>query len=221
MFRKFFSASRGFLTGIGRLLVEFFFPLECVGCGADREILCPSCQLGMAPDKHLALPTGYMEGLFVAITDYSIIEQYVWQLKYNSVVVLAEPLAGLMIQRLEKVTCLDRPIVVPVPLHRRRQKRRGYNQSAEMAKFVSRRFGWEVREDILVRKKFSKPQVGLRRESRLKNVAGVFQSRIRLEGRNILLVDDIFTTGATMNDCARALSLAGAGKVYAVVLAEA
>ena len=118
----------------------------------------------------------------------------------------------------------DADLLVPVPLHYRRLISRGYNQSGWLAGAVSRRTGVPMRVDILRRTRATRSQGGLSARARRRNVAGAFNVRNgkteALEGRNVLLVDDVLTTGATLAGCTRALKKAGAARVDVLVLAR-
>lgn len=115
-------------------------------------------------------------------------------------------------------------LIIPVPLHFWRLLKRRYNQAALLAQALSRHTGHPLLADALQRVKIRPPQAGLSRAQRLKNLRGVFavnhKRKTDIEGRVILLVDDVMTTGATLNACARILKRAGAAKVYAVTVAR-
>jgi len=109
--------------------------------------------------------------------------------------------------------------VVPVPLHRQRYQERGYNQSELLAVEVCRRTGLILAAEMLERQKETRAQVGLDALERQANVAGAFVARPSAAGQHILLIDDVYTTGATLHACARALHAAGANEVSALTLA--
>ncbi|KKU62722.1 MAG: hypothetical protein UX86_C0044G0011 [Candidatus Amesbacteria bacterium GW2011_GWC1_47_15] len=114
--------------------------------------------------------------------------------------------------------------MVPVPLHPSRLRERGFNQAKVISQSLGLRWGLNT-QDILVRIKDAGRQVGRKREERLRSMAGAFafDSRIKIHGsrfKNILLVDDVWTTGATMNECARTLKQGGVKKVWGLVLAR-
>lgn len=115
-------------------------------------------------------------------------------------------------------------MVMPVPLHRWRLLARRYNQAGVLGRFIARGWGVPFVHDALIRVKRTESQGHKTRAERLKNVAGAFrvpvQMRAQVKGKRILLVDDVYTTGATVNACARALKRAGAGAVYVATIAR-
>jgi ComF family protein len=115
------------------------------------------------------------------------------------------------------------PVVMPVPLHSKRLRQRGYNQSLLLARYVAVRLSAELDYVSLKRRKPTPPQAGLNREERRKNMKGAFvlERSQSLEGRTVLLVDDVATTGETLNECARILKKAGCAQVLCLVLARA
>lgn len=128
-------------------------------------------------------------------------------------------LAALLVERWQ-----DAPIavdgVIPVPLHEARERERGYNQSRVLAEPFACQAGLPLRPGVLERTRPTPPQVGLDRAGRLDNVAGAFQATIEALGGRWLLVDDVCTTGATLEACAAALRSAGATSVWAITLAR-
>lgn len=124
----------------------------------------------------------------------------------------------------------ERPVLVPVPLHRARQRERGFNQAEVLARSLERRFRAapggrrrHVETRCLLRIRPTAPQTGLNFRQRVENVRGVFRviAPDSVRGRTIVLVDDVMTTGATLSSCARALKQAGAERVLALTLARA
>lgn len=117
--------------------------------------------------------------------------------------------------------CFD--TVIPVPLHSKRLRQRGYNQAAEIAKGLAPLYEKKGRlaANLLKRTVPTKPQIGLSHVERRKNVQGVFSTTCALKGRHILLVDDVFTTGSTLRECTDVLYKAGAEAVHVATLARA
>jgi ComF family protein len=114
-----------------------------------------------------------------------------------------------------------RPILIPIPLGARRRHRRGYNQSERLAAALAGRVGGRVREDLLARRRETPTQTALTPEERQANVAGAFVASPGARRLALVLVDDVFTTGATLAEAATALLRAGAVEVHAVSFARA
>jgi len=134
------------------------------------------------------------------------------------------PLAGRLSRLLDRAFPVDEryDLIVPVPLHWHRRWRRGYNQAELLARGVAKRRRIPV-VNALRRRKPTANQAGLTSAGRRRNMAGAFEARgaVELRSKRILLIDDVFTTGATASACARALKKAGAGSVSLLTLARA
>lgn len=145
-------------------------------------------------------------------------------LKYDGIQDLAVPLGAHLAQNLkpliEKTTGHELTII-PIPLHPKRLRERGYNQSELLARATARELQLPVRE-TLIRVRPTAQQVKLPREERLRNVENAFAvlPNTALKGKTVLLIDDVITTGATMRDAARALRHAGAREVWAAAVAQ-
>lgn len=186
----------------------------------------PYCAITGAPFTHdygdaavsadaIANPPPYDHARAVAIHTGAA-RQLVTRLKYNDQLALAPMMASWMVRAGNELLS-DADLIMPVPLHWQRQVGRRYNQSAELARLVARQAGLVFDAETIMRKRPTRPQVGLSANSRTENVRGVFAVRagrnIEVHGRNIVLVDDVFTTGATVNSAAKALKRAKAARV--------
>ncbi len=138
--------------------------------------------------------------------------------KYRGKVDLAIPLARLMITHMPPLSSVD--VTIPVPLHERRLREREFNQSLLLADRIASHLKIPLSYSNLVRIISSPAQTTLRRKDRLRNLRGAFGLRQpeMVSGRQILLVDDVFTTGTTVNECAKTLRKAGAGDVFVLTL---
>jgi ComF family protein len=149
------------------------------------------------------------------------VQSLIHQFKYKHAFALAEPLADLML----RVPPRWRPpvdVIVPIPLHSRRRRQRGYNQAALLARHLSRRLHIRLNTSSLQRIHHTRSQVGLSQAARHANVADAFAVTDRqLQGEHVLLVDDVFTTGATLSAAAETLLAAGATAVSGYCLARA
>ncbi|MCL5016445.1 MAG: ComF family protein [Patescibacteria group bacterium] len=156
------------------------------------------------------------------------VKRIIHSLKYEGYYLLSRPIAKLMSEYLKSSGLLDAIgisgfILVPIPLHPSRLKERGYNQSALISRELGAKTGMPV-YDVLSRKRKTKEQAEIKdTKERLKNVSGCFILRKNgdVKGKNILLVDDVFTSGATMFEAARVLYRAGAAKVFGLAAAKA
>jgi len=143
------------------------------------------------------------------------------QLKYQGEIGLGDSLAALMIPFVEKLDW-EVELLVPVPLGKKRKEERGYNQVGLLARPLSLAMGWKYRPRALSRTRETRSQVGLSAEERRENMRDAFTARVKsVQGRRVLVMDDVATTGATLDSCARALLEAGAREVYALTLARA
>ncbi len=162
-----------------------------------------------------------LEGIISVVYYEGPIQNAVHLFKYRGRTAIASTLAELMASRI-----LQNPFhfngIIPVPLHPIRLRERGYNQSALLAKSLSRYLGVPVIEGALERIRYTRSQVGLSAQERRENVKGAFKADpAKIAGLDLILVDDVCTTGATLEECGFALKEAGAGRVWGVTLARA
>jgi len=181
--------------------------------GAERDRVCEDC-LRKRPSYDVArAPYLYDGALMTAIHE----------LKYAQRSHLADSLGSLLASFAQTwIGELKGSLIMPVPLHPRRLRARGFNQSLLLARCVASKTGSDLDFLSLRRTKFTKPQTELTSEERKKNVRKAFEvmKPELVKGRTILLVDDVATTGSTLNECAKALKRAGAESVLCLVLAR-
>lgn len=186
-------------------------PSPCPLCGLpyQGETPCPACSLEAPPFSRTLAPFLYAPPLSLALRE----------LKYKKRIHLVREIAPLWRETAGEGLPADF-LVCPVPLHRRRLLERGFNQSLLLARKI---FGKKRVKELLVRHRATSPQAALPRKERLKNVKGAFRIRkgTEIAGRKILLFDDIFTTGATLRECAGVLLKAGAAEIRVAVVARA
>ncbi|MBA7694315.1 hypothetical protein ES703_102922 [subsurface metagenome] len=187
-------------------------PPLCPQCGKPQPsgILCPNC-VGWQTE---------IEGVRSPFRFDGAIRQAIHQLKYRNLRALAPPLAKLLKDYLI-TNPMPGEVVVPVPLHQKRLKERGYNQSQLLARELGKFITLPVVDDCLIRQRYALPQARTSSvEERRSNVANAFICRDhRLQDKQVLLIDDVATSGATLNACALALRTAGATSVWGLVLA--
>ena len=209
-------------------VIDLLFPKRCLGCQREGSHCCEDClsllSLARAPS---VLPIrSSLSALFCATSwEDSLVQRLIHSFKYPPFLRdLAKPLAFSIIAH---ISLLNKPIyppdvICPIPLHKRRLKWRGYNHAEELANQLGRAFELPVVANALVKIKRTAPQVNLGKEQRLRNMKGVFQARDTraIISKTVLLVDDVYTTGATMEECARVLKKAGARAVIGVTVAR-
>jgi ComF family protein len=208
------------LEEAGRGLLDLLYPPRCVVCrepGAER--FCAVCRGSMVlAEPPLARGSALSGRACVGMYDGPL-KQAVLRLKYHDRRALAMDLGQLMARRLEELREEWQPeALVPVPIHPQRRRERGYNQAELLAAVIGERCGLPVRE-ALDRIKDTLPQVGLSAEQRRLNVQDAFRPSGKASpGRRAVLIDDVQTTGATLEEVARAARAAGAHTVYALTL---
>jgi ComF family protein len=150
----------------------------------------------------------------------------IYGLKYDYIRELALPLGDLLAECYQ-VAPLPADVLLPVPLHRRRRRERGYNQSVLLARRLGSIVQVPVRTDLLCRHRYTRSQTRLNAQQRSQNVNGAFscadqpETNRAIAGKNLLLIDDVTTTGATLRACARVLRDQGARSVWALTVARA
>lgn len=224
---------------VGAALLDLFFPPRCAACGeplrsSADEPFCGTCReavdevppgcgrCGLPGPEPLcgacrADPPAF-DGVRAAGLFGGPLADAVHALKYRDRPALSRPLGRWLASR---VALPRDSAVVPVPLARGRRIARGYDQAALLARHLSRAASLPLLPGALRRLRETPPQVGRARAERVRNVAGAFAADDRVRGRAIALVDDVVTTGATADACARALKAAGAGRVIALALGRA
>lgn len=229
--------------------VDLIFPYRCIACSKylNHEYLCRSC-LNKLPVKkqndcigcQRPTPLGktctfcrdnYALDQLLVVSDFKnhTIASLIRAFKYRFLPDLAPPLAQLAGKYLDQLAkrkyfsmVQGNPLLVPVPLHKKREYWRGFNQAELLARLIARRYRLDVSVE-LIRTTHSPPQVKLKdRPERLSNVKGLYAcpNLEVFKGRNIILVDDVCTTGATLNECARVLKEAGAVYVTGLAIAR-
>lgn len=226
------------ITGFKRVALDLLFPRWCIGCGKEGDYICRACRelmqvitppicpvCGRPKSQGSVCPDcrdtrAQLDGVRAPFVFEGIIRQAIHELKYRNLRALAPAMAGWLYDYLvENPVAAD--VLVPVPLHHKRLRDRGYNQSALLAGELGRLSGLPVAADGLVRHLYAAPQARSAGVSeRQRNVADAFTCPDRrFDGQRVLLIDDVSTSGATLNACAGALRSAGAVQVWGLVVA--
>ena len=213
-----FCESTGMCASCWRGLTLITAPF-CISCGRPLPYSMPDMKCGacwLEPPPLMAIRAACLYG------DAS--RALILQLKYGSGFHLV-PIFGRLLQRNFTTICQTDHLVVPIPLHRFRYWQRRYNQSAELARHLCKQHDRaEFAPNILQRIRHTRSQGGLNREQRRQNIKDSFHVPSRLHdqiaGRPVLVIDDVFTTGATVFEAAKCLKKAGSGPISAIVIAR-
>jgi ComF family protein len=222
-----------------RRLLDLVYPPHCVVCERGGAWLCGDCLASVVllpaprcphcgrpmPATELCAACRAQASFLMGIRSVGYyappLREAIHALKYNGVRVLAEPLGELLAEAYSQ-SATPVSVIVPVPLHRTRLRYRGYNQAVLLARAFGTRVGLPVVSECLARNRATRSQVGLNADERRANVQAAFVCTDgTLRGERVLLLDDVFTTGATLEACAQALLDGGATGVWALTLARA
>jgi ComF family protein len=226
------------------MLFDFLFPKICVGCGQKGKYICSSCleEVGVVSSFCPVCSEASIDGVthfkcqkklsidgIVAVWSYrGVIRKAILALKYKFIYDLAKDLAFLSFEFLESnysLMNLHNVVLIPIPLARKRIRWRGFNQTEILGRLIARHFGWKFSSNLLLRKKFDKPQTGLSREERKKNAKGVFSINPYFQkdlagNLQAVVFDDVYTTGSTLKEAAKVLKRNGFKTVWGLVLAK-
>ena len=229
-------------------IIDLLFPLHCFGCECEGTLACTKCLSHIPEKEYQECPVcrkAYqkngatcrecrketaLDGLFIARSyRHRLLQKLIYALKYRFVALAADPLAELLADSISHHPFPLPDLVIPVPLHPRRLRYRGFNQAEVIGrKLITLLLPGSpipVRTDLLRRVRFTKPQIKTdSKKEREINLSTAFEVSLEtagpLVGKNIWLIDDISTTGSTLDECARTLKSAGAKTVWGVVIAR-
>ncbi len=215
-------------------LIEYIFPPRCVFCNEILKTGAPIYICEKCADKigyynncinYLSLPKDlkiYCDGM-ICVGRYSEnLKDSLRRFKFSNKPSYYRAFGMLLALKVQNTIQLDNiDLIIPVPLHKNRQKQRGYNQAELVAKYASKQLKVPFAENILIKTSESKNQSVLSRNERFFNLEGLFyvNNAETIINKNILLIDDIITTGSTVNQCSKALKQAGASTIIAAVIA--
>ena len=227
-------------------LLDIFFPKKCVGCKRVGNYFCSKCILTITQKNLVCIyckeesfaglthpllcQKSNIDGVWSLGSYEGVLKKAIQYLKYKLIFDLGKEMIELMVIYLN----LKQPyfwdqikknqhqwVVVPVPLHQFKMNKRGFNQSAVLAKILAEKLGLNY-ADILIRTRNTPQQVGLSSFQRKKNMINAFslKSSVINYQSNVLLVDDVWTTGSTLKECAKVLKSTGIDKIWAVTIAH-
>lgn len=238
------------LLEIRKGILDTLFPLHCLGCDKKGFWLCSSCESSIPRRvkqscpvclKHIT-PYGQvcfeckdakssaLDGIFAAAYyKFPLLKFIIHSYKYRFLSELSDSLANVLESELRKHDIPLPDTIIPVPLHKRRLRFRGFNQSELLAEHLATTLApalvLQVFKNALVRVRYTSPQMKTHsKEERMKNLKNAFQVNPlqsgQLQGKNIWLIDDVATTGTTLEECATVLKKHGAKSVFGIVLAR-
>lgn len=233
------------LLKIKNFVLDILFPPLCLSCQnilskkSDRTIcsqclekillnttlFCPVCKLRLADNKKVCHKDS--KYLLAAATNYDneVTRNLIRFFKYRKWSKLQKPLGEILLQYLGPLNLpIENFIIIPIPLFKDREKERGFNQAMLLSQKIADHYQLNLINSVLKRIKNTKTQADLKDlEERKQNVENCFtvKNPELIKGKNIILIDDVYTSGATMNEAAQTLRLAGARKIIALVVARA
>jgi ComF family protein len=217
------------LPNLLKPLTNFVFPPVCAVCGGKLENLetpiCDACWQALEADDGPAFDPesrDYTFSQIQAVWKFSeAFQKVIHFLKYDHKRSVGRKMGALMAGAVEKAYFNGVDRLVPVPVHHTRRRERGYNQAEVIGRALSEKAGIALDTGALKRVRKTGTQTKLTKRSRGKNISGAFMARGDFKGGTVMIVDDVFTTGATVNECARALKAAGAEEVRVLTAARA
>jgi len=233
---------------IFNFLLDLIFPKICLSCSQEGDFLCQNCLESIPLVEKFTCPVCGRLSLYgktcencrrktalaglINATSYKnpVVERAIKLLKYEYIKSLSQNLSVLLIKVIKNSYFLTNNfseplssfLIIPVPLHRQKFLDRGFNQAELIAQKIAEEFDLKLRNDLLIKIKNTRSQTDLKETERKINIQGAFavKNKKEIKGKIIFLVDDVFTTGSTLNEAARVLKVAGAKEIWGIALAR-
>ena len=235
--KQFLAAPFSLIPTLLKSILNFVYPPYCIVCNSHLQqtgrLICDSCwnSFPMIDENYdiydeikskISGPVYFSNA--ISVWEFSpAIQDIIHYLKYQNFKTLANRIGIFMANRLKKLEfSKEKTIIIPVPLHKTRMRERGYNQSALLCSVIASESNLPFNDQILQRIRYTQSQTKLNAAERIKNVQNAFKvsSPKEIESKIIVLVDDVITTGATINECAKELIKAGAEGVNLLSIAK-
>lgn len=226
-------------------LLDIIFPKQCLKCGRDDFWICNKCFNNIKLLKIQTCPicrienhgetceqcsiNSNLDGLLIATSlNNKLVQKAIHNFKYKYITDLKKPLSSLMFKTFDRyrknitISNSDKLVIVPVPLHKKRFRERGFNQSNLLALSIAKKTKFTYNPNIIYRKKYTETQTKLSRKERTENVKSAFKLNKSLDfiDKNVIIIDDVATTLSTLEECAKILKKAGAKKIWGLVIAR-
>ena len=206
-------------------IVDLIFPNVCGFCGEkiNTRYTCGKCLniLEYYKEKVYFPSKGeeYLDEIICAFNYKGTLKSKMLQFKFHDNRYISKSFGDVLSYKIKQHN-INADIIIPVPICKKRYFERGYNQSEYVARYVSKLCNIELEKNVLLKDRSNKQQSLLDASKRAQNVKGVYSIRnaVKIKEKNILLIDDIYTTGATLNECAKILKQAGASKVILITV---
>lgn len=218
------------LGGVSYMLefvLNFLFPPACVVCGKiDKNWLCPKCKTRverLEKSCEVEIQNKKYEKLLYIFKYESLIRKLVLGYKFSNKAYINNFFANIIVNNKKTFNLLQKyDMIIPVPMHKKKMQKRGYNQTELISEKIALKLGVENRPDILEKVVNTTTQSKLGGKARQTNIQHAFfiKNDIDVENKKIILLDDIYTTGATSEECSRVLKDAGAKEILILVLAK-
>jgi len=217
---------------IRRLALDLILPIECLNCSRPGEYFCANCQtdlkindLKSSLSLIKSIKHNNLDGVFVA-GDYddALLQELIIKYKYHFIEPLGEILGSFLSDFWKKNTLKNflnnqSPLLIPMPLSKKRLRWRGFNQTVSLAQKLSSKFGYKISSGL--QRRHRRPQAELDENERLKNLNNAFYWQGgNIAGQILIIIDDVITIGATISEASQALKNAGAVKVFALAIAK-
>lgn len=224
-------------------IIELFFPRQCLVCGKGKRYICSDClekvrkptsicpvcrKFSLDGETHgKCVKPQSLDGLSSIWKHEGVIRQAILKLKYKFASDIAEEIIERAILRLKEtppINSFHNTLLIPIPTHRLRKNWRGFNQTELLGRLLAKKMDWSFNSKLLFRKRNVLPQVGLKGRERRENIRGAFgiekEKNLLADYENIILFDDVWTTGSTIKEAGKVLKRKGFRKVWALTLAR-
>ena len=217
-------------------LLDILFPKKCVGCGKEGQYICQKCEIFLS---EVNMTEAGPRSDIISVWEYEgVMEKLIWRIKYDGQFHIIDELVEKALDKIE-LNLPEGTLLTFVPMYKKREKQRGFNQAELIARKIGEKINREV-APLLIKTKDNRSQVGLSPQERFENVSGVFAANMmeaeplssneaqpnedreedEIPLRAVLIVDDVYTTGATMKECQKVLRKNGVKNIWGFTLAR-